>query len=117
MRKIAVGVVGAGALCAVPLLAQSAGSETLGALLVEVRLLRQALARSAAAPQVHLLGTRLTVQNARGQSAIQDHERARAAPQEVTSGIARFTRELEIATQQHDGASDQGSGGSWHNRW
>ncbi len=108
MRKIAVGVVGVLALCAVPLLAQSAGNETLSALLVEVRLLRQALERSATAPQVQLLGTRLTVQNARLQSAIQDHERARAALQEVTSSIASFTRELETATQQHDGASDPG---------
>ena len=106
MTKIAAGVIGLLALCAVPLLAQSAANDTLGALLVEVRLLRQALERSAAAPQVQLLGTRLTVQNARLQSVIQDHERARAALQDVVSGIASFTRELEATTQQHDVASD-----------
>jgi hypothetical protein len=61
MKKIAAGVIGLLALCAVPLLAQSAANDTLGALLVEVRLLRQALERSAAAPQVQLIATRLTV--------------------------------------------------------
>lgn len=54
MRKIAAGAIGILAVCALPLLAQSAGNDTLGALLVEVRLLRQALERSATAPQVQL---------------------------------------------------------------
>jgi hypothetical protein len=102
MRTVTTGVMGFLALCAVPLLAQSAGNDTLGALLVEVRLLRQALERSATAPQVQLLGTRLTVQNARLQSAIHDHEAARAALQEVTSGVASLTKELEAVIQDHD---------------
>jgi hypothetical protein len=102
MRKIAVGVVGVLTLCAVPLLAQSAGNETLSALLVEVRLLRQALERSASAPQVQLLGTRLAVQNARLQTAIQNHEAARAALQETTSLVARLTKDLEATTEAHE---------------
>jgi hypothetical protein len=105
MRKIAAGVIGFLALCALPLLAQSAGNDTLSALLVEVRLLRQALERSTTAPRVQLLGTRLTVQNARVQSAIRDHEAARAALQQVTSAVANFTRELETFTQEHDRGS------------
>jgi hypothetical protein len=102
MRKIAAGLLVFLGLCALPLLAQSTGNDTISALLVEVRLLRQALERSAAAPQVQLLGTRLTVQNARVQSAMRDHEAARAALQQVTSAFASFTRELETATQEHD---------------
>jgi hypothetical protein len=105
MKKVAVGVISFLALCALPLLAQSAGNDTLSALLVEVRLLRQALERNASAPQVQLLGTRLTVQNARLQSAIRDHEAARASLQEVTSAAANFTRELETVTQEHDRGS------------
>jgi hypothetical protein len=105
MRKIAAGLLVFLGLCALPLLAQSTGNDTLSALLVEVRLLRQALERSAPAPQVQLLGTRLTVQNARVQSAMRDHEAARAALQEVTSAFANFTRELETATQEHDRGS------------
>jgi hypothetical protein len=95
MRRSAVAVTGLLILCALPILAQSAGNDTLGALLVEVRLLRQALERSATAPQVQLLGTRLTVQNARLQSAIHDHEAARAALQEVTTAIATTGARLE----------------------
>lgn len=95
MRKIAAGVIGLLALCAVPLLAQSASNETLSALLVEVRLLRQALERSASAPQVQLLGTRLTVQNARLQTAIHDHEIARSELQQVTTSILETTARLE----------------------
>lgn len=95
MRKTAAGVIGVLALCAVPLLAQSASNETLSALLVEVRLLRQALERSASAPQVQLLGTRLTVQNARLQTAIHDHETARSELQQVTTSILETTARLE----------------------
>ena len=95
MRKTAAGVIGFLALCAVPLLAQSASNETLSALLVEVRLLRQALERSASAPQVQLLGTRLTVQNARLQTAIHDHETARSELQQVTTSILELTARLE----------------------
>jgi hypothetical protein len=102
---------------ALPLLAQSTGNDTLSALLVEVRLLRQALERSAAAPQVQLLGTRLTVQNARVQSAMRDHEAARAALQEVTSAFASFTRELETATEEHDRSfATRSVSVSWHSR-
>jgi hypothetical protein len=95
MRKIAAGVIGFLALCAVPLLAQGASNETLSALLVEVRLLRQALERSASAPQVQLLGTRLTVQNARLQTAIHDHEIARSELQQVATSILEATARLE----------------------
>lgn len=92
-------VAGFVALCALPLLAQGASNDTLGALLVEVRLLRQALERSAAAPQVQLLGTRLAVQNARLQTAVQNHEAAVADVQKTARETASFTREMEDATQ------------------
>jgi uncharacterized coiled-coil DUF342 family protein len=105
MREIAAGLLVFVGLCTLPLLAQSTGNETLSALLVEVRLLRQALERSAAAPRVQLLGTRLTVQNARVQSAMRDYEAARAALQEITSAFASLTRELEGATQEHERGS------------
>ena len=105
-RKLAIGVSAAVALWAAPLLAQSSGNETLTALLAEVRLLRQALERSATAPQVQLLGTRLTVQNSRLQTAIQAHDGALAALQQVTSAITTHTRDLEATTQAHDRASD-----------
>ena len=95
MQKTAVVVVGLLMLCALPLLAQPSGNDALSALLVEVRLIRQALERSASAPQVHLLGTRLTVQNARLQSAIHDHEGARSALQKLTTSIADVTARLE----------------------
>jgi hypothetical protein len=95
MRKTVAGVIGFLALCAVPLLAQSASNETLSALLVEVRLLRQALERSASAPQVQLLGTRLTVQNVRLQTAIHDHEIARSELQQVATSILEATARLE----------------------
>jgi chromosome segregation ATPase len=92
MPKIAVGVLGFLALCALPLFAQSTGND---ALLAEVRLIRQALERSASAPQVQLLGTRLTVQNARLQSAMHDHEAARSALQKLTTSIADVTARIE----------------------
>lgn len=101
MRKIGVSVIALLVVCAaLPLLAQSAATDTVGALLVEVRLLRQALERSATAPQMQLLGTRLTVQNARLQSAIHDHEAARAALQDVTTSIATATTRLQEITDE-----------------
>jgi hypothetical protein len=105
MRKITVVSMGLLAICAVPLLAQSAGNETLTALLVEVRLLRQALERSATAPQVQLLGTRLTVQNARVQTAIHDHEAARQALQDVVTAISKATAQLQAVTEESDRAA------------
>jgi hypothetical protein len=102
MGKTAMCLLGFLALCAVPLLAQSTSNDTLTALLTEVRLLRQAIERTATAPQVQLLGTRLTVQNARLQAAMKDHETARAALQEAVNSIATLTMELQSATEESD---------------
>lgn len=91
MRKTVICVIAVAALAVVPLLAQSGNSETLNALLVEVRLLRQALERNATAPQLQLLGTRLEVQNARLQAAIANHETARNALREAMASIEDLT--------------------------
>jgi chromosome segregation ATPase len=103
MRKpVAACIAGFVAACAVPLFAQSATTDTLTALLTEVRLLRQALERSAAAPQIQLLGTRLAVQNERVQSATRDHEAAREALQKVTEEIGEMTARLQSITEELD---------------
>ena len=91
MHKVVVGVTAVAALSVVPLLAQSGSTETLNALLAEVRLLRQALERNASAPQMQLLGTRLQVQHARLQAAVAAHETARNALREATESIEELT--------------------------
>jgi hypothetical protein len=106
LKRLAVCLGGLLAVCAVPLLAQSAANDTLIALLTEVRLLRQALERSAAAPQIQLLGTRLAVQNERVQSATRDHQAAREALQTVVNQIGDITTRL----QELGDASDRTTG-------
>jgi hypothetical protein len=91
MKRVAVAVACFVALCALTLVAQSASNDPLGALLVEVRLLRQALERNAAAPQIQLLGTRLQVQNRRLQAATKDHEVAREVLREAVTAIEHLT--------------------------
>jgi hypothetical protein len=86
----------------VPLLAQSASNDTLTALLTEVRLLRQALERSAAAPQIQLLGTRLAVQNERLQAATRDYEATRAALQEVQTNLSDVNTRLQATMEVAD---------------
>lgn len=87
---------------AVPLLAQSASNETLSALLTEVRLLRQALERSAAAPQIQLLGTRLAVQNERLQAATREHDTTREALQTVLNQMNELTTRLQAFAEAGD---------------
>jgi hypothetical protein len=83
------------AVTAVPLLAQSGANDTLSALLAEVRLLRMAMERSASAPQLQLLGTRLAVQNERVQEATRAHTSVRNELQNVSNFIATGTAELQ----------------------
>ena len=101
-RRLAACVAALLAVCAVPLLAQSASNDTLSALLTEVRLLRQALERSAAAPQIQLLGTRLAVQNERVQSATRDHQAVRETLQKVTEEVGELTTRLQSITEDLD---------------
>jgi chromosome segregation ATPase len=103
MRKpVAACIAGFVAACAVPLFAQSATTDTLTALLTEVRLLRQALERSAAAPQIQLLGTRLAVQNERVQAATRDHQAIREALQTVVNQIGGLTTRLQEISDASD---------------
>jgi hypothetical protein len=99
MKTLAACLVALLALCAIPLLAQSAGNDTLTALLSEVRLLRQALERNASAPQVQLLGTRLTIQNARLTAAVKDHDAVRNELQNAVDAIAQLTADLTASEQ------------------
>jgi hypothetical protein len=101
-RTIAACIAGVIAACAVPLFAQSGTTDTLTALLAEVRLLRQTLERSASAPQIQLLGTRLTVQNERVQSAIRDHEAAREALQGAINQMTELTGRLQALGEETD---------------
>jgi len=104
MKKLAACLVALLALCAIPLLAQSAGNDTLAALLAEVRLMRQALERNASAPQVQLLGTRLTIQNERLLAAVKDHDTVRTQLQETLNAITQMTADV-AATE--DAAPDR----------
>ena len=101
MRKALMCLVAALlAVTAVPLLAQSGANDTLSALLAEVRLLRMAMERSATAPQLQLLGTRLAVQNERLQEATRAHAIVRTELQEVSDSIATRTAELQRVEEQ-----------------
>jgi peptidoglycan hydrolase CwlO-like protein len=96
MKKAAVCLVAALlAVTAIPLLAQSGVNDTLNALLVEVRLLRMAMERSATAPELQLLGTRLTVQNDRLQEATRAHALVRNELQVLLNQVADHTAELQ----------------------
>ena len=78
---------------AMPLVAQGTGStDTLGALLVEVRALRVAVERAASAtPQVQLLAARLSVQNERVSRASREADDARQALAAMQRDQAAFT--------------------------
>ena len=95
MRKIAAALLGLIGLATIPLFAQTNSSDTLSALLTEVRLLRQALERNATAPQLQLLGTRLSVQNTRLQAAVRDHEAAQRELQNAIDEIVDATEKLQ----------------------
>ena len=97
MRRTAVYLVCAViAVMAVPLVAQSIAGDSLAALIAEVRLLRIAVERSAEAPQMQLLGTRLTVQNQR----LQEAARAHAAVQNELQEALTFEAERGTALQR-----------------
>jgi len=100
MRKGVIWLVVVLAVAAVPLLAQSHGSDTLAALLTEVRLLRLAMERSATIPQIQLLGTRLTVQNDRLQRAISSHETAQTVLQQLLNAIGENRIQLQNADEE-----------------
>jgi predicted nuclease with TOPRIM domain len=106
MNKHVVSPLALLALCGLPVLAQSGpgNSDTLAALLVEVRALRVAMERAAStAPQIQLLAARLTVQNERvaraerqADAAHQDLERLIAD----TSSLTTRAGQLEEAVSR-----------------
>jgi chromosome segregation ATPase len=79
----------------VPLLAQSGGTDTLSALLIEVRQLRIAMERAATVtPQIQLLGSRLSVQNERLARAGQSHDSAKQELDEVSASLAQLSANI-----------------------
>jgi hypothetical protein len=104
MKTLVIWVVGVLGVAAVPLVAQSPGTDTLTALLTEVRLLRIAMERSATAPELQLLSTRLAVQNERLQEATRSHAEARNKLQQLLSDVAALTAEAESFEDQAAGS-------------
>jgi chromosome segregation ATPase len=99
-------VAAVAAACTLPAIAQSGGgtSDTLSALLVEVRALRVAIERAAStAPEIQLLAARIAVQNERVTRAARD---ADAAHQELdkllaeASGVTARVAQLEEAVSR-----------------
>jgi hypothetical protein len=91
---IAGALIGAAVL---PVLAQTSGGDTntLSALLVEVRALRVAIERATATtPQIQLLTARLTVQNERVTRATHDADEAHQAFVTSQTAAANFASEL-----------------------
>jgi DNA repair exonuclease SbcCD ATPase subunit len=90
-----------------PVVAQSGGgsSDTLSALLAEVRALRVAMERAASTtPQIQLLAARLTVQNERLSRATQDvnqvHEQLEDLLASTTSAAARVSGIEEMVSRE-----------------
>jgi len=80
----------------VPALAQTGATDTLSALLVEVRQLRIAMERAATTtPQVQLLGTRLSVQSERLARAERDHDGTKRELEDVSGALAQMARRME----------------------
>ena len=80
----------------VPALAQSVATDTLAALLVEVRQLRIAMERAAiTTPQIQLLGTRLTVQSERLARAEREHDGTKRELEDVTAALAQMAEQME----------------------
>jgi chromosome segregation ATPase len=91
MKKRIAWVVAGIAVFSVALLAQSAPTDTLSALLLEVRQLRIAMERAATTtPQIQLLGARLGVQSERLAGAARDHDGARRELEEVSGALAQM---------------------------
>jgi hypothetical protein len=80
---------------AVPAFAQSGATDTLSALLVEVRQLRIAMERAATTtPQVQLLGTRLTVQSERMSQIERDHDATKRELDDVAAALAEMDAQM-----------------------
>jgi chromosome segregation ATPase len=96
---------------AVPLLAQSGGTDTLSVLLAEVRQLRIAMERAATVtPQIQLLGSRLSVQNERLARASHDHDTAKQELDELSAVLAQMAAnipELESRSAQESNPVQQ----------
>lgn len=106
LRKAALALAAAAALT-LPLFAQTAGTDTLSALLTEVRQLRIAMERTATiAPQVQLLGARLTVQNERLSRATNDHANVQEEIERVTNAISQISARIqELETSASEAAN------------
>jgi predicted nucleic acid-binding Zn-ribbon protein len=81
---------------AVPAFAQSGATDTLSALLVEVRQLRIAMERAATTtPQIQLLGTRLSIQNDRLARAERDHGAVRQELEAVSASLGQLVARID----------------------
>jgi hypothetical protein len=96
MKSKAVWLLVGIAALTVPVLAQTGSTDALSALLVEVRQLRIAMERAAStAPQVQLLGARLSVQNERLARAERDHDSTKRELEEVSAALAHMAAQIE----------------------
>lgn len=99
--------VGATAALSLPLFAQSDRTDTLSTLLSEVRQLRIAMERSASiAPQVQLLGARLTVQNERLSRATSDHQSVQDEIDRLAASVARMSANVQETESAASAATD-----------
>jgi chromosome segregation ATPase len=90
MERKALWLFGGILALAVPAFAQTAGGDTISALLVEVRQLRIAMERAATTtPQVQLLGARLSVQNERLARVERDHDNAKRELDDLSAAVAQ----------------------------
>lgn len=102
-NRIVLGLAGM-VVMTVSVLAQPPATDTLSALLVEVRQLRMAMERAATTtPQIQLLGARLSVQSERLARAGRDHDSVKQELDEVSASLAQLTAripEIESAAAQ-----------------
>lgn len=96
MNKHVALAIGVAAACTLPVLAQSGttapGTDTVSALLVEVRALRVAMERAATAtPQIQLLAARLSVGNERLARATREADAARQELERLVAETASLT--------------------------
>lgn len=96
MERKALWLFGGILALAVPAFAQTAGGDTIAALLVEVRQLRIAMERAATtAPQVQLLGARLSVQNERFARVERDHDNAKRELDDLSTALAQTLAQVD----------------------
>ena len=99
MERKALWLFGGILALAVPAFAQTAGGDTIAALLVEVRQLRIAMERAATTtPQVQLLGARLSVQNERLARVERDHDNAKRELDDLAAALAQTRRRTTRTT-------------------